>query len=48
MSLSKYYQNVLTYESLKLMKRLVNEETSLYEHSDESIKVNAYLILMMR
>ena len=26
----------------------VNKETSLYEHSNESIKVNAYLILMMR
>ena len=26
----------------------VNEETSLYEHSNESIEVNAYLILMMR
>ena len=25
-----------------------NEETSLYEHSNESIEVNAYLILMMR
>ena len=26
----------------------VNEETSLYEHSNKSIEVNAYLILMMR
>ena len=25
----------------------VNEETSLYEHSNESIEVNAHLILMM-
>ena len=25
-----------------------NEETSLYEHLNESIKVNAYLILMIR
>ena len=25
-----------------------NEETSLYEHSNESIEVNAYLSLMMR
>ena len=25
-----------------------NEETTLYEHSNESIEVNAYLILMMR
>ena len=29
MSLSKYYQNVLTYESVE------TEETSLYEHSNE-------------
>ena len=26
----------------------VNEETNLYEHSNESIEVNEYLILMMR
>ena len=26
----------------------VNEETSLYEHFNESIEVKAYLILMMR
>ena len=26
----------------------VNEETSLYEHSNESNEFNAYLILMMR
>ena len=26
----------------------VNEKTSLYEHSNESIEINAYLILMMR
>ena len=26
----------------------VNEETSLYENSNESIEVNIYLILMMR
>ena len=25
----------------------VNEDTNLYEHSNESIEVNAYLILMM-
>ena len=25
-----------------------NEETSLYEHSNESIEVKAYLILIMR
>ena len=25
-----------------------NEETSLYEHSNETIEVNAYSILMMR
>ena len=43
MSLSKCYQNVLTYESVKL-----NEEIGLYEHSNESIEKNVYLILMMR
>ena len=26
----------------------VNEETSLYEHSNESIDINVYLILIMR
>ena len=26
----------------------VNEETNLYEHSNESIEVKAYLILVMR
>ena len=26
----------------------VNEETSLYEHSNQNIEVNAYLILMIR
>ena len=25
-----------------------NEETSLYEHSNESVEVNAHIILMMR
>ena len=35
MSLSKCYQNVLTYESVN-----VNEETSLYEHSNDSIEIN--------
>ena len=34
MSLSKCYQNVLTYESVKLMKR------PHYEHSNESIEIN--------
>ena len=42
MSLSKCYQNILTYESVKLMKRPVSEQY------DESIEVNAYLIQMMR
>ena len=32
MSLSKCYQNILTYDSVKL-----NEKISLYEHSNESI-----------
>ena len=31
-----------------LWESKVNEETSLYEHANESIEVNAYLILMMR
>ena len=35
MSLSKCYQNILTYDSVKL-----NEKISLYEHSNESIEIN--------
>ena len=31
-----------------LWERKVNEETSLNEHSNESIEINVYLILMMR
>ena len=42
MILTKYYQDVLTYENK------TNEETSMYEHSNESIEVKAYLILVMR
>ena len=34
MSLSKCYQNVLTYECI------VNEDTSLYEYSNECIDIN--------
>lgn len=41
MNLSKSYQNVIVYESVKLMKN------NLYEHSNNSIEDNAYLIQMM-
>ena len=34
MSLRKFYQNILTYESMT-----VNEETGLYEYSNESIEI---------
>ena len=32
----------------EISKCIANEETSHYEHSNENIEVNAYLILMMR
>ena len=37
MILSKWYQNVHTYEIVKL---IVNQGASLYEHSNESIEIN--------
>ena len=41
MILSKYYQNVLTYESVKLMKRSVSMNTIM------KVLILTHLILMM-
>ena len=43
MNLTKCYQNVLAYDSVMLMKKPVSMNTLI-----KLLKVNAYLILMMR
>ena len=46
-TISKEHKKMLK-KCTHLWECKVNEETNLYEHSNESIEVNAYLILRLK